>query len=508
MRSALGMLAAFALLVLALEPACFGLPPGHHGWVTSQHLAIVRNAHAGNRFVGYTGLFEERPGELHHFYFDRAPFAFEALAHALLRPFEDRTQRYLHLARQLMNGVFVLTLFVCFRFLCLLLGDPRRAGVTALAACSGHYFLHYKNLFEQNRLGALAVVLVLYGSARLLLAGDRRRFWWAVLPASCMGEAAPAAFALLALNALLFAARAESGGSSRSPAAHLRSPAFAALCASGLIYAGWIAYNVSVESAIRGVPAAQTELVDSALRRLGVVRDSPGAGEFLAGQWRAIRRGVVPEALYQLAHLDTRDEPLRVWVERAAKAASIALWLAGGLACARWLARERGARRLLIGLALLSGPAYLLPMRRLAHYHDFIATYWIGLDLVFWAALLGAGWGGRGAGRLRELAVAAVAALSLLCARQQLASRTPDWPRLAAEVDRARSLVGRERPRLYAPEGWRDFLEGVPYALSFFFPDSIVTSRVEGADYVVTRRARQAGEDLLPGNSRVRVYAP
>jgi hypothetical protein len=509
MRFALGMLAAFGLLVLVLEPASFGLPGGHHGYVTANHLAIVRNADARSHFVGYVGILEEAPDAPDYFYFNRAPSVFEALVHPLLGPVDAHTQRYVYWGHQVMNGVYLLGLFVAFRFLCLLLGDPRRAALAALAAFSGHYFLYYKNMVEPHRLGILAVALVLYGSARLLLEGDRRRFWLAALAASCMGAAAPAVFTLALLNALVFAARVEHGGTGRSVAAHLRSPFFAILCASALVSLAFISYNVLVEAAMRGVPVAETSVVDGAMRRLGFAagwEEIPRLGEFAEGQLKMIRRGLVPEALYRLAHLGPCDEVGRESLEFAGKWLTIFLWLAGVVAVVRWLGRERGPRRLLIALALLSGPAFMLPLRRVAHFHDFASTYYIGLNLVFWAALLRElpGWGGRA----WRGTVAAIVILSLWSVTRTQPRETPDWPEMAAEVDRARALVGRDAPRIHAPEGWQVFLDGVPPALFFFFPDAIVTSLAEGSDYLITRHGEPEGEDLLPENRLVRVFAP
>ncbi|MBW1685107.1 MAG: hypothetical protein JRS35_08590 [Deltaproteobacteria bacterium] len=509
MRPALGMLAVFGLLVLVLEPASFGLPGGHHGYVTANHLAIVRNADVRSYFVGYVGILEEAPDAPDYFYFNRAPFFFEALVHPLLGPVGAHTQPYVYWGHQVMNGVYLLTLFVAFRFLCLLLGDPRRAALAALAAFSGHYFLYYKNLVEPHQLGVLAVVLVLYGSARLLLEGDRRWFWLAALAASCMGEAAPAAFTLALLNALVFAASVEHGGTGRSVAAHLRSPFFAVLCASALVSFAFISYNVLVEAAMRDVPVAETGVVDAAMRRLGFAPGWEGIatlGDFAEGQLKMIRRGLVPEALYQLAHLRGYDVVGRDLLEFVGKWLTIVLWLAGIVAVVRWFGHERGPRGLLIALALLSGPAYMLPLRRIAHFHDFFSTYYVGLNLVFWAALLRElpGWGDRA----WRGVVAAIVILSLWSVTRTHLAETPDWPELAAEVDRARAVVGRGAPRIHAPEGWQVFLDGVPPSLFFFFPDSIVTLVEEDADYLITRHGDPEGEDLLPANRMVRVFAP
>jgi hypothetical protein len=505
--AALALLAAFAAAVLALEPRSFGLPPGHHGRVSASRLALIGNAYAGNGFVGYVGRRERAPGVVESVYWNRAPFFFDALARPLVRPWQRDLADAVYWGHQLMNGIYLLTLWIAFRFLLQLTGDPTRAALAAIGALCGHYFLTYKDLVEQNRLGALAVALVLLGSARLLLRGDRRGFWLAVLPASCMGEAAPAALVLALLNALLFVAPRASGGSAGSVLVHLRSAAFAAWCASALVSAAAIAYNARAEAAARSAPLSETGIVASALRRTGAAptfdRHAQWS-EVLPRQWRSMRRGLAPEFVHALAHLDRDGATVARAARRAARAASLAIGIAGGVALALWLVRERGARRLLLCFALLSGLAYTLPMRRFAHFHDFTATYYLGSCLLFWAALL------RGppdrAPRLRAVALAAVAALSLATLARARSQETPEWQSLAREVDRARAAIGRPGPRVHPAES---LLESVPAAAWLFFPDSVVTSEAARADVVVTRgRACSDGEELAPGNQRLRVFAP
>ena len=147
----------------------------------------------------------------------------------------------------------------------------------------------------------------------------------------------------------------------------------------------------------------------------------------------------------------------------------------------------------------------MFPMKRLAHFHDFTTTYYIGASLVFYAALLRES---RFVGARRaHAAVFIIAALSIWSTAEVQRRETPGWPELAAETDRARAAIGSETTRLYTPEGRREFLSGVPYSMFLFFPNAIMTDTPGPADYIVTRTAYGERTNLVPQNRSVRVFA-
>src|SRR4030042_3358309 len=88
------------ILIILTQSKTTGFSKGHHGWVTSHHLSIIKRASFSNYFVGYTGDILEDNNKINHFYFNRAPFLFEALCHILLKPFDNNDYLYIYFAHQ------------------------------------------------------------------------------------------------------------------------------------------------------------------------------------------------------------------------------------------------------------------------------------------------------------------------------------------------------------------------------------------------------------------------
>jgi hypothetical protein len=99
--------------VVGWEPGYNELQPGHHGAVSSRTLAIINHATLENGFVGYVFQTIDENGEKDYDYFDRYPVFFSAGMHVLLS-LKSKLSTQIYLARQAMNGVFLLTMAAAY----------------------------------------------------------------------------------------------------------------------------------------------------------------------------------------------------------------------------------------------------------------------------------------------------------------------------------------------------------------------------------------------------------
>jgi hypothetical protein len=151
--------------VVGMEPGYNELQPGHHGWVTSHTLAIISHASWPNRFVGNALAIADENGRVDYDYFDRTPVFFSAGMHALLSLW-PRLSTKVFLAKQVMNGIFLLTLAASFGLVRTLTGRSFPALAATLLAASSRYLLFYKDMVHFDQPALLGSVLLLYGIAQ------------------------------------------------------------------------------------------------------------------------------------------------------------------------------------------------------------------------------------------------------------------------------------------------------------------------------------------------------
>jgi hypothetical protein len=174
-------------------------PVGSHRSI-SQHLALIKNSGADNWFLGHVEKSIAADGSYRHAYLSRTPVLFEAISHYPPAPFRDRPTLYTYLCHQWMNLVFLATMFLTYELAVLVLESRRRAAFVALLVFSGIYFQLFKDLVEQNRLGALAFAAMVYLIALEEKGRPPRGFYLLAAVACLIGEAAPGMFVLGAWN--------------------------------------------------------------------------------------------------------------------------------------------------------------------------------------------------------------------------------------------------------------------------------------------------------------------
>lgn len=496
---AIAALAAALAFVFYDQVSDPGFRRGHRGWVSAHTLAIAQKASPENGFVGYT-ISLATPAGRELYYFDRYPVFFSAALHSVQAAAQGKAGQ-IHVARQVMNLVYVLTVLAAVALL-VELGLTLEAAVAASAfAAAGSTMVEYRDMVHYDQPAVLGSVLLLWAVARWSRTGLSRAVYVATAVAVCLGRGY-ASFVILGLwwlfeAARILRAREQAPAFSRTMRTMrtllLGVPARA--CLLGILVAGaCLAYNVRAEARAREVSWTETSIVRSAKRRLSLDTEFNEQKErrltwppFMDVQQENFARGIVPWS---------RRDPLRHHKEVRTAIAVIVAVVALGFA----LSRPRELRVPWM-LMCLSGPLWLAAMRNLTAFHPYTAVFLYPMTLVGLAALL------------HPLArrwqwIAALAACTLLIAstsqRNDALARdkrfavqdTRDMERVRAVLERRDAVAVDQR-----------VFRGVPYALGFYLPDHDLV--VEGpASLVLTRDRKFRGENLTPANAGIFLFRP
>ncbi|MCY4526158.1 MAG: hypothetical protein OXB89_06080, partial [Anaerolineaceae bacterium] len=259
-----------ALIVFGTQFSHTGFGARHHGWVTSHGLAIAVHATPANGFVGHARLFVEEDAALHLDYFDRYPFFFSALVGALVRLSDDLgTQVFI--ARQLMHGIFVLTMLFAWLLLRRLGASLTAALAGATLAFAGYGVLYFRGALHFDQPAMLGMLALLWCIARASQtpAGNRRWLLAATLVAVSMGRgfislAVPGLWLALTAVTVLRRPGLSAAQGLRRIVAH---DALRMLLAGALWLALLLGYNVGQEMSQRDVSPQETSILSSLQRR-------------------------------------------------------------------------------------------------------------------------------------------------------------------------------------------------------------------------------------------------
>jgi len=525
-RLVVAVLACALAWVLVAQPRNDGFRRGHRGWVTAHTLAIAQRASADNGFLGYT-LSLSTPARRDLYYFDRYPVFFAAGLRAAQQLVASDKSEEIHVARQAMNVLYVLTLVMGVMLL-VELGITLEVAVAAAAlAGAGFTMVEYRDMVHFDQPALLGSVALLWSIAGFY----NGRPAWRVVVVSALAVAAGrgyASFAILGLWWVLEVLRMAAGLTAAAPTKSgtgrdfsTRGPGDTAKPSLGTdscppaigkivrtivtgvptracvlaiaVGSACLTYNILLEARTRDVPLDEVSIVVSAKQRLSL---SSGFNErtekrrrwerFLVSQQNNLVRSTMP----WMAHNPLKDREL---AQRAAAALIV-------VAALGFAASRPGPRRIPWLLACLGGPIWLVVMRNLAAFHDYTAMYFFPLCLTFFTALL-----------LKVPRRATTAAALLACAVLVLATnasnarveRQSRW--LRQETKEMQNIAGALEPHAeVAIDG--PIFPGVPFALGFYLPDHDIV--VEGpALRVITRKEDLRGENLTPGNRRIFLYS-
>ncbi|MBM2843047.1 MAG: putative rane protein, partial [Anaerolineales bacterium] len=248
--------------VVGWEPGYNELQPGHHGWVSSHTLAVIAHATPANGFVGYALTSIDREGRMDYEYFDRYPVFFSAGMHALLS-WKPRLSTQIYLAKQAMNGIFLLTLAAAYLVLRQLSLSPVRSLTAAVLAVSSPYLLFYKDMVHYDQPAVLGMLLLVLAIAWTKVNGRRYFVVGATLLAVSLGRGY-ASLVILLVWLVLEAIEVLQRKAPFSPDKVRALLSLTSLRAAilGTVWAGLnLAYNIHVEATRRGVALLQTGIV-------------------------------------------------------------------------------------------------------------------------------------------------------------------------------------------------------------------------------------------------------
>ncbi|HSR47746.1 MAG TPA: hypothetical protein VLL77_07125 [Anaerolineales bacterium] len=479
--------------VVGFEPGYNELQPGHHGWVSSHTLAIISHASWQNAFVGYALAIVDEYGQVDFDYFDRTPVFFSAGMHTLLS-FWPRLSTKVYLAKQAMNGIFLLTLLAAFGLIRTLTGRNLVSVAVPILAASSRYLLFYKDMVHYDQPALLGTVVLMFGIAQYAIHGRRWLVYATALFAVSLGGHAFAALAVLGVWFALEVIRELSSRTSEGSGVLRRIASLVSLRVLSVSVV-WAAlnflYNVFVEANKRGVSLTETSIVQSAFNRLAL---NPTFNEsyqrlldwdyFLSDQVVRAVRWIFP-----------------VWNYEAPLGLSVLLVICVVTAIVLYGRSLDPSRRLVLTIMAVSGPAWLFVMRNLSAFHDYTAMLYLGMGLAFYTALLSLRRIPRGAWILIiALSVALFGERNLSTQAWHVAIGRPlnvytyDFMRIAE------SLPGPGQAVLY-----QDGVPYAPYAAGFYLPDQLIAPP-EHAQFTITRDSGFADVTLTPANDRLFLF--
>ena len=247
------------------------LQPKHHGWVSSQGLAIIELATPENNFVGYAIQYKDSQNVIHYDYFDRYPVFFSAIFNQVLS-LRPKLYSKVYLAKQVMNLIFLGTLILAFLILDKLIKNKPLALTVALLAFSNPFLLFYKDMVHFDQPALFGFLLLIYAITFYKLDGLKIPLFICTFVAIGLGRGY-ASYAILilwlAIEAfLVLRTRGISFGQKIKNI--LKHPSFYMLVIGIIWGASLLSYNILVEARKRNIPILETSILHSAGQRLSL----------------------------------------------------------------------------------------------------------------------------------------------------------------------------------------------------------------------------------------------
>lgn len=493
---------------------------GHHGWVSAHTLAMVGHLGAHTGFVGYAVRSRSPDGSPRYEYFQRSPSPFDTGLKLFLDAVADAPGERIHVARQAVNVLFVVTMFLAYVILRRLGTDAPIALASVLFAFSGYFVAFYRDLVSVDLPAILGLFILLCGLSTYRRTGKASFLYGAALVAASLGAGFSSlpALGLWALFETWERAARERGRGPLPAWSTVWHPGTRALLLAVSIVAMFIAYNTAMEVRVRGVSIAETSLVDGAVRRLGLGATAPSdAGRPLSWALHAqtmLERSTISFLPYPFGVTEELKGALQWYVGRLGIPVLALIFV--GFAALVWRQHahlQQRDRPIYLVLAL-SGLAWLGPMKNLSVPHNYTAIYLIGWTLAVFTAIFNLLprrlHVGIVMGALAVFLGASFSAQQTHTERSREATLyTDDLERVAARLAPGINVhvVGKFDDEV---DGTPDLIPGVPYALPFYLPDAYLAP-LELSEYALSRHRDLAldgftTELLTPGSSRVFLF--
>ncbi len=499
-----GAAAIIAVIVFALQPYSVGFEQGTHGWTSAHGLSIFSHVSPESGFIGYSLAFVEPDGSLRYDYFDRYPLFYSLFMRSLFT-LTDHIPSEIFLFRQVMNGIFLLTMAAGYRLVRLFIKRRRLALAVVLFASSSYYLLLYKDMIHFDQPALLGMTTVLWFIGRYRLGRGARWHIYAVTLLAVIFGRGYASFFVLGLWFLVEAVGVLFGGSdvplTKRVGRVLRLDALWVTVIAVIWGAFWLGYNVTGEMRLRDVPVTETSIYNSARRRLpffgNVVennrtfseRGADAWGEFAVGQVQRVVLWTVPMRAAGDMHWSFRPGEGNVEVNGLRVGAFFVL-LAVVLT---YITQLRPPRRGTAVIAAFGGLIWTAFMINLTAQHIYVTMYSLGFSLMVYIAL--ATWLGR-----RDWIINTLLALSVVVfvgGNWQMRHTRNTDPN--ANIDytddftRIQQTIPTETGTVYPDYGtfrpWCIFgSQDQCYVLGYYMSDYRLTTYYPVADYVLAPR--------------------
>ncbi len=480
--------------VVGWEPGYNELQPGHHGAVSSRTLAIINHATPANGFVGYVFQTIDANGEKDYDYFDRYPVFFSAGMHALLS-LKAKLSTQIYLARQAMNGIFILTLVAAYLLASRLVTHWAIGLAAVLFAVSSQYLLFYKDMVHYDQPALLGFIFLMFGIAVHMRRSNRLLLYGTALVVVAMGRG----YASIIVLGVWFLLEVLQILLQRGPSLldkvrlMLKHDSLWVTILSVFWAASLLTYNVVTEANKRQIPLMQTSIIQSAENRLSLDESFNEQyagilewGNFLSNQADRIVRWSFP----------VWDYDGTKWLNAIIVLGMLAIIIAHGV-------RVDAVDRKTLALMVLSGMVWLIAMRNLSAFHDYTTMYYLGFALAFYISAFAL---------LRippKLAfVVLICALAVFAYRNQ---KTQDlhfqigepYNSLTYDVIQIREQLPDGAVTVYLPDGNKT--GSTSAAIAFYLPQAFLAPE-ENAEYVITSDREFLPQTLTPDNTHLFLF--
>ena len=472
--------------IVGFEPGYDALQPKHHGWVSSQGLAIMTTATLENHFVGYAVAMKDSQDNPLYDYFDRYPIFFSATFNRLISLFNKLSDK-VYAAKQGMNLIFLATLIMAFLILDKLTGNKLLALSVALLTFANPFLLFYKDMVHFDQPALFGCFLLIYAMVVYKLDGKKILLIISTFVAIGLGRgyaSYPILMLLVGFEAILIL-KSRNLNLKNKLLTILKQPSFL-LLVFGIIWgASLLSYNIVMEAKKRDISISKTSIVDSSQRRLSLNPEFNQANEGIIN-WQEFTVSEVNRIIqwafpYNKVNLEFLGNSILL----------ILMLIIIGI----FIFLQTTEKRIIYLIIILFGFGWLIPLRNLAAFHDYTTMYYVGIPLIFFLALFSFI---KLPGKLSYLLLVVALAIYLNALVQvkhlheSIAGSANQYTYDFMQIDE--KIVGT---------GNNIFMKNVvpyaPYVPVFYLPGQYI-SPIEVADYVISENRNYGPDNLTPQN--------
>ena len=507
-------------LVFCAQLFFVGFSNGHHGWVSSQGLSIIVRTNFDHHLVGAASEFIKEDGSLGYFYFNRYPLLFSILMKNILRAFEGDLPMYVFISRQLMNLIYLLTAWVSFLFIDLLLKDRIKSLAVVLFAMSGYFVLRYKTMVHFDQPALLGMILLLYSIGRYKLEGRTKYLYVIAALVPLFGRGYVSCFMLLTWFIVEVIFSIATDRSWRELLSFWKWPSFRSLMIGGTLAASILGYNIAIESKITGKKWNQTSIVVSAESRLGYKQNTLNAynkdvawGYFAKEQLIRFIIGLQPYSVMRLWKLKTENKIAR-YAYLSIQMLSMLLIVIFGVMSLRGVPKLTATQWSIIIISIGTSIFWMFKMRVLTAFHVYTMMYYLGPNFLFYGLVFSQFRTKYVVNIVLMIALLAFAT-SIFAERafyrslmEQTNHLTYDFQHIREKIEGTKQVIGvNVNNKDVKTNKHRYFFPHMPYLVSFMLHEHYVTDYNKKATYVISRDKKYNNKNLTPDNKEVFLFS-